>query len=309
MKTALGEVAVGDAHVHFFSHRFFSALASQMADPPSDETRNAVLGQRLGWDFPEPDPARLAERWRAESMRQGVSRMVLIASVPGDEESVSVAVRAHPDRFAGYAMIDPVQPDAPARVGRALGDLKMRGVCLFPAMHGYRLDDPRLPPVLEAVRSRKGVVFVHCGLLRVPVRDKLGIPSRFDPAAGSPLALGSLARSFPDVPFVVPHFGCGRFEELLFAAAQCPNLYADTSSSNDWVKVLPYALDLAGVFRKALEVLGPARLLFGTDSSFFPRGWRKDVFEAQMKVLQSLKLPAADASRVLGGNLERLLAS
>ena len=44
-------------------------------------------------------------------------------------------------------------------------------------------------------------------------------------------------------------------------------------------------LDLRTVFRRALDLLGPRRLLFGTDSSFFPRGWHGAIFEAQAKAL------------------------
>ena len=33
--------------------------------------------------------------------------------------------------------------------------------------------------------------------------------------------------------------------------------------------------------RRALDVVGPQRLLFGTDSSYFPRGWNYAIFEAQ----------------------------
>jgi hypothetical protein len=33
-----------------------------------------------------------------------------------------------------------------------------------------------------------------------------------------------------------------------------------------------------------VEVIGAERLLLGTDSTFFPRGWRRDVFDAHLKV-------------------------
>ncbi|MBI4231494.1 MAG: amidohydrolase family protein [Planctomycetes bacterium] len=297
---------MADAHVHFFSHRFFQTLASQMTQPPPEADRYAFLGKIVPWEFPEPDPTRLAERWRMELFRQGVSKAALIASVPGDEESVSAAVRAAPDRFAGYFMLDPNQENVAERAAWALGELGLRGVCLFPAMHRFSLRDDRLPPVLEAVRAHRGVVFVHCGILKVAIREKLGLPCRFDVSLANSLDVCPLALDFPEVPFVIPHFGCGMFGELLLAAAHCPNLHVDTSSSNDWVKRLPVPLDLAGVFRRALDVLGPDRILFGTDSTFFPRGWRRDVFEEQVKVLQALNLPAPDAAKILGGNWERL---
>jgi hypothetical protein len=54
----------------------------------------------LSWEAPGTDEA-LADRWTAELDRHGVSRAMLIASVPGDEASVAAAVRRHSGRFVG----------------------------------------------------------------------------------------------------------------------------------------------------------------------------------------------------------------
>jgi predicted TIM-barrel fold metal-dependent hydrolase len=67
-------------------------------------------------------------------------------------------------------------------------------------------------------------------------------------------------------------------------------------------------LDLKTVFRRALDVLGPTRLLFGTDSSFFPRGWHAAVFAEQSRVLADIGVSAPDARLILGENLERLFS-
>jgi hypothetical protein len=52
--------------------------------------------------------------------------------------------------------------------------------------------------------------------------------------------------------------------------------------------------------------VGAPRLLFGTDSSFFPRGWNYDIFEAQTKALVDLGASEDDARLILGGNLQRI---
>ena len=89
------------------------------------------------------------------------------------------------------------------------------------------------------------------------------------------------------------------------AADQCPNIHLDTSSSNSWMKYHP-GLTLEGVFRQALAVVGPDRLMFGTDSSFFPRGWQKPVYDAQVAALAAIAVTADDRAKILGGNFERL---
>ena len=68
--------------------------------------------------------------------------------------------------------------------------------------------------------------------------------------------------------------------ETMMAADACPNIHVDTSSSNSWIRYAP-GWTLPGVFKTAMSVLGPSRLLFGTDSSFFPRGWQRGVYESQ----------------------------
>jgi predicted TIM-barrel fold metal-dependent hydrolase len=82
-------------------------------------------------------------------------------------------------------------------------------------------------------------------------------------------------------------------------------VHLDTSSSNAWMRYHP-GLTLPAVFRQALEVAGPARLLFGTDSSFFPRGWQRGVYESQTAALDALELGDPDRAAILGANLDRL---
>ena len=294
---------IHDAHCHFFSRRFFEALASQMKQPPADP--GWELPQSLGWEAPG-EPEQLAGRWISELDKHHVSRAALIASVPGDEASVAAAVARHPHRFVGFFMLDPTKDDAVVRVRHALGELKLRAVCLFPAMQRYSVQDPRAMKVFEEAASHPGgAVFVHCGVLSVGVRAKLGLPSPFDIRFGNPLDLHTVATAFPKLPIIIPHFGAGMFREALMVADLSPNILLDSSSSNTWIKYTS-GLTLRRVFRQALEVVGPGRLLFGTDSSFFPRGWQMAIFQAQRKVLQELSV---DGDKIFHGNFERVFGA
>jgi predicted TIM-barrel fold metal-dependent hydrolase len=301
MQTQWGEIPVRDAHVHFFSHRFFSAVA-----PPKETAENNVSAL-LGWEAPDPDPARLAGRWVAEFDRQQVASAALIASVPGDEASVAAAVAAYPTRFHGYFMVDPTSADAAGRAEAALQH-GLQGVCLFPAMHRYSIHDPCAQEIIATAAGHPGaVVFVHCGILTVGFRKKLGLPSRFDLRYSNPIDLHATALDFPSLPFVIPHFGAGYLREALMVADLCSNIYLDTSSSNSWIRYLAPEPSLREVFRRTLDVVGPKRLLFGTDSSFFPRGWVHNIFEEQSRILYELGLHETEAAAILGGNLERIL--
>jgi predicted TIM-barrel fold metal-dependent hydrolase len=296
-------VQVCDAHCHFFSSRFLELLTKDRRDLAAGDRAGAVASM-VGWDHPGT-AGDLADRWIAELDRHGVDRAVLMASLPGDEPSVAAAVAAYPSRFVGFFMFNPAAADAAERLARALDDSKLRGVCLFPAMHHYVLDDERVVATFEGAAARGAVVFVHCGMLSVGVRKKLGMASPFDMRLGDPLAVAAVAARFPAVKVIIPHFGAGFFREALMAADACRNVYLDTSSSNAWMKYHP-GLTLEGVFRQALDVAGPDRLLFGTDSSFFPRGWQRPVFEQQKRALETLGIPDDVQQRIFSTTFQAL---
>src|SRR3954463_596377 len=280
---------LNDAHCHFFSSHFLELTAP-------DGGGAEAIARRLQWDAPGT-PTELGDRWIAELDKHQVSRVALIASAPGDALSVAEAVAHNPHRFVGFFMHNPLGLDSEAVLARAFGELNMRAVCLFPAMHGYRLDDEHVEDVFESASEHGAAVFVHCGVLTVGVRKKLGLPSRFDLRLGDPLAVSRIALGFPQVPVIIPHFGAGYFHEALMAADQCQSIHLDTSSSNSWMRYHD-GLTLERVFRTTLEVIGPTRLLFGTDSSFFPRGWQMPIFDEQQRVVSTLGLNAADRAAI-----------
>jgi predicted TIM-barrel fold metal-dependent hydrolase len=282
-----------DAHVHFFSPRFFQLLGAP----------DALA--RSGWQDPV-SPDALADRWVSELDKHGVARAAIIASLPDDEMSVAAAVARNPSRFVGFFMLNPTDADASARAQQALA-AGLRGVCLFPAMHRYSLHDDRVAAVFEvaAAHASRPVVFVHCGVLSVGIRKTLGLPSPFEIRYGNPLDLQTLAHAHASVPIIIPHFGAGLFREALMAADACRNIYLDTSSSNGWMRYSP-GLTLQQVFRTAIDVAGADRLLFGTDSSFFPRGWHKAVFDAQQKAVGDALVPPDARAKIFGGNFQKL---
>ena len=298
-------MTVHDSHCHFFSSRFFQTLGRDKYGPERTVSADQVAAE-LGWD-PPGDPEALAARWVDELDRQHVSRAALMASVPGDEDSVAAAVAAHPTRFVGLFAANPCAPDGLDRITRGYAELGLRCACLFPALHRYSLDDERVAGVFEIAASHRGVVFVHCGYLSIEARARLGLPTSLDLRFGDPLALAAMALRFRTVPVIVPHFGSGLFREALMAAEACPTIHFDTSSSNAWVRFAP-GLSLADVFRQAITVAGADRLIFGTDSSFFPRGWRRVIYGAQRTVLDELGVEDGARAKIFSENFERIFS-
>src|SRR5579872_3244613 len=143
METPWGALPVNDAHVHFFSHRFFSALADQK------KAQFATLAPLLEWELPDEDPAQLASAWVEELNRRGVDKTALIASVPGDADSVIAAVQKFPQRFFGYSMVNPLAPAALVQTEQSLASGHIHCLCFFPSMHRFSIQDDRVSALLD----------------------------------------------------------------------------------------------------------------------------------------------------------------
>ena len=247
---------------------------------------------------------------RMTSDRHGVAKASLIASVPGDGDSVIAAVRRHPERFYGYMMVNPTAPGGGlAQVEAALASGQVQALCFFPAMHRYSIQDDRVAALLELLAARPHTVaFVHCGVLSVGVRKALGLPSPFDMKFSNPIDLHAVALRFSQLRFVVPHFGAGYLREALMLCDLCPNVYLDTSSSNSWMRYEEAHLDLRTVFRRALDVAGPAAAAVRNRLFFLPRGWNAQIFETQSKALYEIGVNEEVARLIFHDNLVRLFS-
>ncbi len=298
-----------DAHTHLFSYGYFARLLEQKwgRAPSEAELRSTLAGLKL--ELPPADPAEHAARWAAAMDAHGVERMVLFTSLPGEQTAVAAAVKALPARFAGYTMVNPLAPAALETARRDLSELGLSGIELFPSMFRFSPSDEKVAyPIYELAARMNVPVFCHVGILRVKLREILGLPCKFDLALGNPLLLHRAAADFPTVRFIIPHFGCGFLREAAFLGHQCPNVFIDTSSSNGWLALLPEAPPLARALEVCLHAFGPERILFGTDSSTFPRGYRHDILRDLRAAFDALKLPGAARAKILGENLERILA-
>lgn len=162
-----------------------------------------------------------------------------------------------------------------------------------------RIDDKSAYPAWEVAAKHGIPVLIHFGMQGaaggIAFNDKI-----------NPAYLEPVARDFPTVNFVVPHFGIQFVKELLFLCWSCPNVHVDTSGSNQWVRWMPYDLTLEDLFRKFLATIGPERILFGTDSSWFPRGFAMPYLQEQMRICRFLGVKHNDLQLIFGSNAARL---
>ncbi len=298
---------VVDFHSHFFSRTYFETLAAQSPQAGSVEEKLHTLAKKTGMELPPANVATHLARWLAELDRYRVEHLCTFASVPEEVPVVVEAAASSKGRVSAFALVNPRVEGVAAKVRALLVEKKIRGVLLFPALHRFQVDAPEAEPLLAVLNEQRAIAYVHCGLFVVKVRDLLGLPRTQDLRSADPLHVIPAANAHPEARFVIPHFGAGFFRETLFAGAQCPNVFVDTSSSNGWLATQSPKPTLMQVFERALEVFGPSRVLFGTDSTTFPAGWRRDRWEEQHKVLTEIGASAADQELVFRGNAQRLL--
>jgi hypothetical protein len=296
-----------DFHSHFFSRPFFETLATLSPQSGAPEEILERLAAKTGIEIPGPDVAAHTDRWIAELDRHGVEHMVAFASLPPETPALTAAAEHARGRLSAMALIDPTTEGAVERAKSLLREGGFSGLLVFPAMHRFDLAGAAFRAIAEVAAQSAGIVYVHCGLLVVKLRDLLGLPRPYDLGYANPLSLIPVANACPRVRFVIPHFGAGFFREALMAGTQCENVCVDTSSTNSWIRTQPGLGGLREVFERALDVFGSERILFGTDSTVFPAGWRHDRLSEQRAILDEIGVDEETRARIFGGNALRLL--
>lgn len=309
----LPDVRVVDFHCHFpiahdpYLEDWEAAYAARFGAEKVARLRADNRDYQEGWwrnyAFPLPEadvppPEVQAERWSREVERHGLDAVAFVTG--GGNDALAEAVRSNPRRFVGFAHHNPFAPGAAEELRRAVTELGMRGYKLMaPALRG-RIDDPVLDP-LWAVAEELGIpVLIHFG----PLGGGGGVTAHVNM---SPLTLHDVAKGFPNIPFVIPHFGCGYPRELLHLGWACRNILVDTSGNNEWVRWMPYPLTVRDLFRMFAETFGTERIVFGSDSEWFPRGFAVRYLEEQWRACCELGLTDEQLRQIFRGNAVRLL--
>jgi predicted TIM-barrel fold metal-dependent hydrolase len=240
------------------------------------------------------------DKWKIE-------RLVIIGSMPGDEDSVVKAVQAHPTRLTGFFTVDPNSNTLMENAEKRLKQDKLRGFYLYPSLYQISVADEWLSPLFALAQEQKAIVVTQFGKLLIRPREYAGVPTVINEAFASPKDLIPVAKKYPALRFVVPNFGAGKFDDLMDVGKQCPNVYVDTAGSNSWIAEHPLKPDLRRVFQRSLEVFGSGRILFGSDSGMFPRGYRYDILDNQLKLLQEMRIPIPDIKKIFYDNLAHLI--
>jgi uncharacterized protein len=289
---------VVDSHAHFFT---YDMLKEWLSDPERVERMQQRVKYQTDMSPLElPDePWDIGAMWIDELDKYGIEAIGMMISPNTWDEFLETRKR-FPGRFMGYANIDPSEENAVELIRKA-GKDDFQGIKLYPSTWDFHTYDEICYPVYEEAAKHDLLVILHFGITIGPTANL-----RY----GNPLDIQKPAQDFPELNFMIAHFGAGFFRECLMLLYQVPNVVMDSSGSNSWMKYQPYDLDLEKIFERALVAGASCRTVFGTDSSFFPRGFRIDILEKQYQAVDSLReklnLTQEDIDLIFHDNILRL---
>jgi predicted TIM-barrel fold metal-dependent hydrolase len=292
-------MATIDAHMHLMTSGMFRRFAERsstlrQAARERARVRGATFQERVA-QLESVSLADQAKFWLDAFDQAGISAGVFIAMGEANDD-LAEFVRLHPARLYGCgSLLDPAHSDA-ARTVRRFPALGIRALKLYAPSLRVQLNDRACYPVYEAAAECGLPIIIHFGIT---------VGAFYDLTYANPLAISAPGREFPEVTFIIAHFGAGFLREAMFLAYHTENICVDTSGTNNWRLYVPGEPSLEQVFRDALRAFGPGRILFGTDSTWFS-GYRKEIVREQAATLGVLGVSAADRDLVLAGNARRI---
>jgi len=171
-------------------------------------------------------------------------------------DSVLRAMKMYPDRYLGMAFVNPVYgKESLEEIDRCI-DQGMVGLKVY---YQVKINDPLFYPIIEKFIDLKMIILMHafCGLGVGGKRTKYG---NIQPNASIPEDFVDAAKRYPEAMFQYAHTGGGGdWEYACKAMKDYPNIYVDTSGSNNAGNMIDYVL----------KYLGEDRMFFGTDSSYY----------------------------------------
>ncbi len=134
-------------------------------------------------------------------------------------EEVRQLVDLAPDKFIGFAAVDPFRPDAVGQLEYAFEDLGLRGLKLHPSRQHFYPGDERLKPIYDLCEAGGKPIIFHSGLSWEP--NTLAKYSR-------PVEFEELAATRPKLKICLTQFGWPWVQETAMLMLKYPNVYADT---------------------------------------------------------------------------------
>nr|KJR73806.1 MAG: hypothetical protein TU35_03690 [Thermoproteus sp. AZ2] len=174
----------------------------------------------------------------------------------------------------GFVHVNPLNPDA-VKMAEFFLKEGMRGIKIYRAVRAVH---PSLEPIYELAKQYSVPVLIHTAHRLYP-RDR--------PNESDSRHVAQAAKRNPNVVFIMAHIGGGGdWEYAVRAVKELSNVYADIGGSVADNSMVEYAV----------EVMGPDRVLFGSDN----------IVWAALAKIASAELPDDVKAKILRENAERI---
>lgn len=172
-------------------------------------------------------------------------------------DMVAKAVKAYPTRFIGQLTLNPIyQKESLEEIKRCV-DMGMVGLKVYTQV---KINDPLFYPIIEKMTDLKMIIHMHahCQLGVGGYRMKYDTGIR--PNTSIPEDFVDIATRYPEAMFQYAHIGGGGdWEYACKSFVNHPNIYVDTSGTNNPEFMVDFAL----------QQLGEDRLFFGSDNCYY----------------------------------------
>ena len=138
-----------------------------------------------------------------------------------ENEEIRKLVDMAPDKFIGFAGVDPRDHAACEKLEDAFTRLKLKGLKLHPGRHHVMPSDPVMEPIYAICEQYNRPIIFHAGLSWEP--DTLT-------SYCQPLAFETVAAKYPRLRICLAHFGWPWVRETAMLMMKYPNVYADTGA-------------------------------------------------------------------------------
>jgi len=232
--------------------------------------------------------------------------------------SIGAIIKRYPGTFVGAAVLP--APDSPAMLAewQRAKDAGCKAISLATSYDGVYLDDKAFLPVYAEAAKNDIPIFVHAQIVNPigyeRVQDPLLTPV-IEYVFDTTMCIGKLLMSgmleeFAGIKFIFAYFGgvtpfLSRRFDATYQMLRSLNFVKDLKANpTEYLKRI--YVDTSGDKTKsnleaALELFGPGHLLWGSD---WPA--KKDI-TGSIQAVTDLDIPSEDKSRILGGNLEKIL--
>jgi len=195
-----------------------------------------------------------------------------------------------PDRFLGFASVDPKKKDACETLTHAIGKLKLKGLKLHPPLQNFYPNDKNVWPVY-ALASDLGIpVVFHVGTTPFGSLVKL--------KQADPILIDDVANDFPNLKIILTHLGTLWHNESFMIVEKHPNVFIDTAA---------YPYEIAEILNEKLIMrVGEEKFIFGTD---FPMPYERKMHRIKdfVDVFEKIDLSSELKERILFSNFEAIM--